>query len=126
MEQKLICVPKVSLPWRRCEKRCGCGCAGNCRHRCAKTKVIKVLKVKEYECDTCKYTWKVYEPETPDAATQGAEQPALEPESETPQSNPEQPQYNDSQLYQPDGNDVPKAPAKDDTVHAILKHFRKR
>lgn len=107
VEQKLICIPKVSLPWRKCKKPCGGNCAGNCRHKCGKTKTVNVLKTKSYECEVCKYSWKVYEPqEQKPADTNTDDQPTAEPQDESPA----EPQYNDSELYDPTGNDVPKAP----------------
>lgn len=126
VEQKLICIPKVSLPWRKCEKPCCGGCAANCRHQCAKTRAVRVLKTRKYECKVCKYSWKVYEPEILEQAAQPADQPALEPPVEVPRQSP----YNDSQLYDPAGRDVPQAPVpqapgSDDSARSLLQSFRR-
>ncbi|MCA9150884.1 MAG: hypothetical protein KDA92_16345 [Planctomycetales bacterium] len=43
---KPICVPRVKLPWE-------CGC----EPKCAYVKKVHVLKMKEYECEKCKYTF---------------------------------------------------------------------
>ena len=125
VEQKLICIPKVSLPWRRCEKPCQGGCAANCRHKCAKTKVVKILKTKVYECDVCKYSWKVYEPQEANTTTQQVEQPSLEPGNDKSESTPDQPQFDNSELYDPSGEDVPKAPVVDESAKAILNRFKR-
>lgn len=125
VEQKLICIPKVSLPWRKCEKPCSGGCSSNCRHKCAKTKTVKVLKTKVYECDVCKYSWKVYEPEAQQATTDSAaegKQPVAQPEYETPA----EPQYDNSELYDPAGGDVPKAPKTSDAVKLLLQRINRR
>ena len=123
VEQKLICIPKISLPWRKCEKPCCGDCASNCRHRCGKTRTIKVLKTKAYECDVCKYSWKVYEPEELDInSTTPPDQPAVEPQYETP----EQPKYDDSELYDPAGSDVPKAPEMNKSSRALMRRIKGR
>ncbi len=41
-----ICIPKVRFPWRKCEPP-----------KCAKTKMIHVLKKISYTCDKCAYIW---------------------------------------------------------------------
>ena len=125
VEQKLICVPKVSLPWRKCEKPCGGDCASNCRHRCGKTKTVKVLQKKTYECNVCKYSWRVNEPNDPQSSDERVTQPPVEePGSQMPR--PEQPQFDDSELYDPAGDDVPAAPVMSESATAILNQIRKR
>ena len=122
VEQKLICIPKVSLPWRKCEKPCCGGCAANCRHQCAKTKAVKVLKTKTYECKVCQYSWKVCEPEIINEPTPSESAPS----QDAPGEAPEQPQYEDSELYDPAGGDVPKAPKLNDSARALFQNLKWR
>lgn len=43
-----ICIPKFRWPWQ-------CGC----KPECGRVKTVRVLKVKEYECNKCKWEWKI-------------------------------------------------------------------
>ncbi len=51
VEQKLICIPTVRLPWQKC-------CPST-----SKTRTINVLKTHTYKCPGCDYVWTVHEPE---------------------------------------------------------------
>jgi hypothetical protein len=54
VKQKEVCIPPVTLPWKKC-----------CPPRKAKVRVVNVLGKKKYECPSCKYSWNVFEPEVP-------------------------------------------------------------
>ncbi len=54
VEQKLVCIPAIRLPWK------------NCQPTCSRTRTVKVLKTHTYECSKCNYTWSVCEPEEQD------------------------------------------------------------
>ena len=56
LDYKTICIPKIVPPW----KNRGC-----CPPQCAKTRSVKILKTKTYECPVCKYEWQVRKPELP-------------------------------------------------------------
>lgn len=43
-----ICIPKVQLPW-----------GFSCNPLCAKTKKVRKLSTKKYECPKCSYKWEV-------------------------------------------------------------------
>lgn len=43
-----ICIPKIHFPWQKC-----------CKPRCGRVISVRVLLVKEYECNTCKWEWKI-------------------------------------------------------------------
>ena len=60
-EQKIICIPKVRLPWQNCNP-------DNPAPTCSETRTVTLLKKKKYECDVCKYSWKVVEPAVPDVS----------------------------------------------------------
>ena len=60
-EQKIVCIPKVRLPWQNCNP-------DNPAPTCSETRTVTVLKKKKYECDVCKYSWKVVEPAVPDVS----------------------------------------------------------
>lgn len=111
VEQKLICIPKVSMPWnkcRKCTKGCcnDCDCRGRCSSRCGKTKTVNVLKSSFRECPTCKYKWKVYEPEL--------QQPGESKEPENAEASDEgsgsRPGFERNEVYDPGGSDVPSPP----------------
>ncbi len=88
-EQKLICVPPVRLPWKKC-----------CPPGVSKTKTVKVLKTHTYECPSCSYKWTVQEPNVFGASTQSdtptkakpdtkdSAEPPLDPEKATPPQPP--------------------------------------
>lgn len=57
-EQKIICIPKVRLPWQKCDGPI-----------CGKTKTVTLLKKHSYECEVCKHKWKVLEPQIPEPGT---------------------------------------------------------
>lgn len=57
VKQKEICVPPVRLPWKKC-----------CPPTKAKVRVVNVLSTKSYDSPSCKYEWKVFEPETSKSA----------------------------------------------------------
>lgn len=63
-EQKLVCIPKVRLPWQQC-----------CPPTRAKSRVVNTLKLHAYQCPTCSYTWTDKVP---------ASQPASDPAIATP------------------------------------------
>ena len=125
VDQKVICIPAISWPWRSCKSGCDhpacpepcgsdCECKCRCSNRCAKAKTVNVLTVKEYECKTCQYKWKVKEnsggcdgaiPEVPEF-----EPTPLATPNESEIESPQQPQYDDNQLYDPAGSDVPTPP----------------
>lgn len=48
VEEKVICVPAVRMPWNKCDPP-----------TTSKSKTIKVLKKETYECPTCSYKWSV-------------------------------------------------------------------
>ncbi len=58
VETKTICIPKVRFPWERhqdcCESKNGCP-----PPKCGRTKCVRVLVKKEYECPVCKYKFDV-------------------------------------------------------------------
>lgn len=56
VEQKPICVPPIRLPWAKCPPAT------------SKTKLVKVLSTKSYECPNCAYKWKLQECELPQEA----------------------------------------------------------
>jgi hypothetical protein len=105
VDQQIVCLPKVKFPWQKC-------CP-----TCSKTRVVKVLGVKTYECQQCLYTWKVAEPEVPPSPEQagGSADPTkpAEPEdganqSETPDA--EKPTFEPRKSFDPTGGDVPAPP----------------
>lgn len=51
-EQKIVCIPKVRLPWQKC-----------CPTETRKTRTVNTLKKHKYKCPSCEYTWDLYEPE---------------------------------------------------------------
>ncbi|MFK7765976.1 MAG: hypothetical protein AB8B55_01955 [Mariniblastus sp.] len=53
VEQKVVCIPPVRLPWQKC---CPPG-------QSRKTRTINVLKKHTYECPSCSYKWSLQEPE---------------------------------------------------------------
>lgn len=74
-EQKVICIPKVRLPWQTCNP---------CKPvpTCSKTRTVTVLKKESYECDVCKYSWEVQEPMVPEhiqAEVEAANAESIEP-----------------------------------------------
>jgi hypothetical protein len=89
-EQKLICVPPVRLPWKKC-----------CPPGVSKTKTITVLKTHSYECPSCSYKWTVQEPAIAESSTTPSEpteakpdeQESIEPESTPEKAIPPQPPF---------------------------------
>lgn len=81
-EQKVICIPKVRFPWQKCDGPL-----------CGKTKTVTLLKKHSYECEACKYKWKLVEPEAPQVPV---DQAVPTPASSAQQSQnliPTTPQY---------------------------------
>lgn len=107
VEQRIVCIPEISLPWRKCQQPCNGDCCSRCRKLCGKSKVVKVLIPRVYECPTCKYSWRVFEPELPTGTT--GEDAAAGTTDET-DSVIEQPEFEQDRLYDPEGSDVPAAP----------------
>jgi hypothetical protein len=75
VETEVICIPRVVFPWqvgKRCFPFCkknersscdscnGRGCS-NCVHNGAKTRKIKILKSRKYQCPQCEYAWSTVE-----------------------------------------------------------------
>ncbi len=58
VEKKTICIPSVQLPFGLC-----------CKPLFARSKTIKVLKTKTYECPTTKYIWSKAEPKVVECET---------------------------------------------------------
>ena len=128
VEQKVICIPKFSWPPRRscnckscdhpccgdpCENDCDCQC--RCSVKCGKAKTINVLKTKKYECKSCKYRWTVVEPQGCDSGANDTD--VQQSQFPTEQASPavgddiEQPGFEQNELYDPSGADVPTPPA---------------
>lgn len=83
VEQKVICIPRITWPWEAKAKSghgkghghaksdaCGCGAKGkgkgahcpdaNCiQPKCGRTKVVNVLMKVPYECSVCKYSFEI-------------------------------------------------------------------
>jgi hypothetical protein len=78
IEQKLVCVPKVRLPWKK-----------DCPPGISKTRTVTVLKKHSYECEQCGYKWSVLDPEVCDSAPEEAPQEAsANTDSETMKETP--------------------------------------
>jgi hypothetical protein len=75
VETKVICIPRVVFPWQvgkhcfpfckknecsSCDACNGRGCS-NCVHNGAKTRKIKILKSRKYQCPQCEYAWSTVE-----------------------------------------------------------------
>jgi hypothetical protein len=69
VEESVICVPRVVFPWQKqtptgwfrclsqaCDDCHDAGCNA-CVHNGAKTRKVKLLKSKKYQCPKCEYTW---------------------------------------------------------------------
>ena len=113
VEQKLVCVPPVSLPWRQCDYQCQDSCESKCRKKCAKTKMVKVLKSETYECNVCKYSWRVIEPviTQPEPTPTPILEPSVEPANAGQMNNGQvPPPLFIRPLFDPSGSDVPKPP----------------
>jgi hypothetical protein len=54
-EQKIVCIPRVRLPWQAC-----------CPPTKSRTRTVKVLKTHTFKCPSCEYKWSVVEPEIPE------------------------------------------------------------
>ena len=52
VEEKVVCVPRVRLPWQKCNSS-----------NCSPTIRVRVLKKHTYECPECQYEWKVVKSE---------------------------------------------------------------
>ena len=72
VEQQPICVPPVRLPWAKCPPAT------------SKTKLVKVLSTKSYECPNCAYKWKLVECELPEEASSEADPKAAPKAAPTP------------------------------------------
>ncbi len=113
VEQKVICIPPVSLPRLR-NRGCNDDCGSRCSRKCAKTKVVKVLKTRTCSCPTCKYTWKLCETPLPERSPfsqvgpTGSEDTQGDEDSQLPAIR--QPGFEENELYDPSGGDVPAAP----------------
>ena len=110
VDQKIVCIPKVTWPWQKCPPKC------------AKTKTVNVLKTKKYQCCQCKYSWDICEPELPKTIQQLNDEQAQQIQQPTPTQqrhesildDPAQPPFEQNQeqtqLYDPSGSDVPTPP----------------
>jgi hypothetical protein len=107
VEQKVICIPPVSLPRLRRDE-CGDDCGSRCSKKCAKTKVVKVLKTRSCKCPTCQYTWKLCEAPLPERSPYSQVDPRNDAQPEVPIIR--QPGFEGDGLYDPAGSDVPGAP----------------
>jgi hypothetical protein len=58
VEYEPICIPHVTFPWERKYCRAPCGELVCPPAKCARTRNVHVLKLVEYECKQCKYSWK--------------------------------------------------------------------
>lgn len=68
VEEKVICVPAVRMPWNKCNPPIT-----------SKAKTVKVLKKESYECPACSYKWtvaKTAEPTTTTTKTTTVVEPA--------------------------------------------------
>jgi hypothetical protein len=58
VETKTICIPKIRFPWEHssdcCDSKDGCP-----PPKCGRTKCVRLLVKKEYECPVCKYNFDV-------------------------------------------------------------------
>jgi hypothetical protein len=60
VETKTICIPKIRFPWERHSGDCCASKDGCCpQPKCGRTKCVRVLVKKEYECPVCKYNFDV-------------------------------------------------------------------
>lgn len=63
---KTICIPRVTFPWQKKSKSCGCdfhsgsdSCCDCPRPKCGRTKRVRKLMKHEYKCPVCKYTFEL-------------------------------------------------------------------
>ena len=99
VDQKIVCIPKVTWPWQKCPAKC------------ARTRTVNVLKSDKYECCECKYTWSVYEPPLPKTMKQIQDEQELQMERiRSLQQEAEKPAFESNELYDPSGGDVPQPP----------------
>ena len=105
VDQKVVCIPRVTFPWQKCFKGC------------AKTRTVNVLGVKEYECDECKFTWKLCQPDLPPSVEPGPELPDFEGKPEpkpAPSNNGSSSRqsipFENNRIFDPTGSDVPTPP----------------
>ena len=96
VDQKIVCIPRVTFPWQRCGPTC------------SKTRTVKVLSKKEYECKECKYTWSLNEPSLPKSSESGPELPDFEG-SGSKDNGANSLQFEDGQLDQGSGSRVPSS-----------------
>lgn len=89
VEQKVVCIPPVRLPWAKC---CPPGLS-------RKTRTINVLKKHSYECPSCSYKWSLQEPEVAKPA-----EPAKANTPDTYQPPVQPPQ--DADWYVPKGKTI--------------------
>ena len=75
-EQKIVCIPRVRMPWQKC-----------CPPTKSKTRTVKVLKTHSFKCPSCEYKWSLIEPEIPES--DGDKSPGLEgqPVTQLPEYN---------------------------------------
>jgi hypothetical protein len=59
VDTKTICIPKIRFPWERDRDSKECCKTGCLAPKSARTKCVKILLKREYECDVCKYRWDV-------------------------------------------------------------------
>ena len=76
VEEKVICVPAVRMPWNKCNPP-----------TTSKTKTVKVLKKESYECPACSYKWSVAKAVDPISTTEKTAT-AIEPRSLNKSLNP--------------------------------------
>ncbi|MEM7476813.1 MAG: hypothetical protein AAF483_17655 [Planctomycetota bacterium] len=108
IEEKVVCIPRVTFswqwPWEKKSKGCSSGCDTDCDGSCctpncpppklARSRTVKTLVKHEYECPVCKYSWepRSCEPCTAyHAAPAQTMAPAPAPQP-TPAVQPEQPE----------------------------------
>jgi hypothetical protein len=54
-----ICIPPIQFPWQKCNK-CGCkSCSCENPAGCGRVITVRRIVPREYECQECKYDWKV-------------------------------------------------------------------
>ncbi|QEG23716.1 hypothetical protein [Mariniblastus fucicola] len=108
VKQEEICIPPVRLPWKK-----------SCPPTKAKVRVVNVLGSKTYECPTCKYEWKVYEPEVPGGSSDSGsseQEPVVAPINEVDPVTPAAPKMNiptTPDVEKLDLKNVPQPPVED-------------
>ncbi len=81
VETKQVCIPPVNFPWHGCKKS-----VDQLMCTPARTRLVRVLKKKEYECPKCKYEWKQLEVEEAECtqSSEESEEPSEAAESDEP------------------------------------------